>query len=470
MVGITSYGAYIPGYSLGRDVIAKAWDFPSAPGGKVVAGMDEDSATMAVEAGLDCLTGIDPKTVDGLFFATTTAPYKEKQSSSLIAAALDMRKDIVTADFTDSLKGGTTAMRAAFDAIKSGSANSILVTAADCRLPEPETMYEYQFGDGGAALLIGGNGVAVDIKGFHSISDEFTGPWRAEDDSFVREFEVKHDALYGYSKNVSESVMGLTKKYGLDLKDFSKVVFYAPDPRTQGKLAARIGFDRKQVQDSMFMSIGNTGTPLCLMMLVSALERAKTGDKLLLASYGDGSDAFYLEVTEENENVRKNMRGIKGHMKGIRKIESYGKYLRFRQLLERDRFSPYSSTVTYWRDRDAEIPLYGGKCTNCGLIQYPKGRVCWNCKGKDTQEDIKLPRKAKIYTYTLDHLVGGDYLETPVPRIVVEFENGCRAFFEMTDCEPDEVEIDMEVELAFRRLHEGGGFHNYYWKCRPVRG
>ena len=470
MIGISSYGAYVPAHSLGRDVIAKAWDFPSAPGGKAVAGVDEDSITMAVEASLDCINGVDPRTIDGLFFATTTSPYREKQGSSLIAAALDLRKDIVTADFTDSLKGGTTAVRAAFDAIKSGSAKNILVTASDCRLPEPETMYEYQFGDGAAAVLLGENGVAVKIGGFYSVSDEFTGPWRTADDSFVREFEVKHDMLYGYSKSISEAISGVTKKCDMDLKDFSKAIIYAPEPRTQGRVAAKIGFDRKQIQDSMFMTIGNTGTPLCLMMLVSALERAKSGDKLLLASYGDGSDAFCLEVTDENEKVRDNILGIKGHTKKMRKIESYGKYLKFRQLLERDRFSPNSSTVTYWRDRAAEIPLYGGKCTNCGLIQYPKGRICWNCKEKDSQEDIKIPRKAKIYTYTLDHLVLGDYLETPVPRVVVEFDGGCRAFFEMTDCEPNEVEIDMEVELVFRILHEGAGFHNYYWKCRPVRG
>jgi 3-hydroxy-3-methylglutaryl CoA synthase len=33
MVGITSYGAYIPRYRLGRDIVAKAWGPPgSSPG------------------------------------------------------------------------------------------------------------------------------------------------------------------------------------------------------------------------------------------------------------------------------------------------------------------------------------------------------------------------------------------------------------------------------------------------------
>lgn len=24
------------------------------------------------------------------------------------------------------------------------------------------------------------------------------------------------------------------------------------------------------------------------------------------------------------------------------------------------------------------------------------------------------------------------------------------------------------LELTFRRLHDGGGFHNYFWKARPA--
>jgi uncharacterized OB-fold protein len=39
----------------------------------------------------------------------------------------------------------------------------------------------------------------------------------------------------------------------------------------------------------------------------------------------------------------------------------------------------------------------------------------------------------------------------------------------MTDVEASEVKVGMKVEMTFRRLHEGGGFHNYCWKCRPAR-
>ena len=37
MVGIVSYGSYIPSYRLPRDVIAKEWDAPSLGGERALA-------------------------------------------------------------------------------------------------------------------------------------------------------------------------------------------------------------------------------------------------------------------------------------------------------------------------------------------------------------------------------------------------------------------------------------------------
>ena len=82
MVGIISYGAYIPRYRLSRDVIGKIWG-GGGRGEKAVAYFDEDSITMAVAAVRDCLTEIDHKMIDGLYFASTTSPYNEKQVAAM---------------------------------------------------------------------------------------------------------------------------------------------------------------------------------------------------------------------------------------------------------------------------------------------------------------------------------------------------------------------------------------------------
>ena len=115
MAGITSYGAYVPLWRLSREAIMKG-----VRGEKAIRNFDEDSTTMAVAAAIDCLKGQKREAIDAVFFATTTSPYKEKQMSTTIAAACDLRRDITTYDFTNTLRSATSAIKAALDAVKAG--------------------------------------------------------------------------------------------------------------------------------------------------------------------------------------------------------------------------------------------------------------------------------------------------------------------------------------------------------------
>jgi len=141
MVGIKSFGGYIPFFRLKRQDIATALGVPSGRGEKAVANFDEDSVTMGVAAALDCLHDIDHLSVDALYFASTTMPYKEKQCAALVAAALDLRRDVLTADFSSSLRTGTVALSTAFDAIKAGSAKNVLIIISDCRVGVPGSQF-----------------------------------------------------------------------------------------------------------------------------------------------------------------------------------------------------------------------------------------------------------------------------------------------------------------------------------------
>jgi hydroxymethylglutaryl-CoA synthase len=137
MTGITSIGAYIPMYRLNLEEISKFWRARGLAGEKAVAGYDEDSVTMATAAALDCIQRMKQK-ADGLFLATTTAPYKEKQGAAIVASAIDLNRETQTADFTNSLRAGTIAIKSALDAVRSGSAKNVIITAADCRTGAPQ--------------------------------------------------------------------------------------------------------------------------------------------------------------------------------------------------------------------------------------------------------------------------------------------------------------------------------------------
>ena len=69
MVGISSYGTYIPKFRLGKET--SGWNSGYE---RSVANFDEDSVTMGVAAARICLKGQDTNEIDGLIFATTTSP------------------------------------------------------------------------------------------------------------------------------------------------------------------------------------------------------------------------------------------------------------------------------------------------------------------------------------------------------------------------------------------------------------
>ena len=159
MRGIVSYGGYIPFYRLDRKLIFRSVGWinsataAQAKGEKAVANYDEDVLTMAVAAGRDCLQGMDSNSLDGIFMASTSFPYQERLNSGIAATALDLKPSVRSADFSSSLKAGTTALLSALDSVSSETSNNILVCSAECRLGKMGSVQEHVFGDGAAAIL-----------------------------------------------------------------------------------------------------------------------------------------------------------------------------------------------------------------------------------------------------------------------------------------------------------------------------
>jgi hypothetical protein len=48
----------------------------------------------------------------------------------------------------------------------------------------------------------------------------------------------------------------------------------------------------------MMSVVGDTGAAYSLMMLVAALQESRPGDRIVMVSYGNGSDVLGFEVTE----------------------------------------------------------------------------------------------------------------------------------------------------------------------------
>ncbi|MEE3166123.1 MAG: OB-fold domain-containing protein [Chloroflexota bacterium] len=467
MPGISAYGAYVPRYRLGAET--DGWD---SAGQRSVANFDEDSVSMAVAAAIDCLNGREREEIDGLLFATTTPPYAEKQCASIIATALDLRRDIFTADITDVLRAGTTALKSALDSVAAGSAKNVLVVASDNRQGAPKGEAERNSGDGAVAFIISEDAVIAEQAGSYTITENMMDTWRSAGDQFVRSWEDRFAIEEGLERIMGEAVSGFMEKEGVSVKDVAKLALYSPDARRHGQLARHLGFQPEQVQDPLFGRMGNTGAAFPLMLLAGALEDGSPGQLLLTVAYGDGSDVLGFRTTSK-VGERGHGLGVSGFLDSGQVLDSYETYAKWRNVWLTDSSSrrpdPQSPSVTaLWRESDQNIKFHGGVCNQCGYVQYPPQRVCVECQSRDDSTPIRLSDKlGTVFTYSLDYLAGT--VDTPLAVVVVDFEPGGRVLCMMTDREVGEVQIGMPVQMSFRKLRVVNGIHNYYWKAVPLR-
>ncbi|MGV8073202.1 MAG: 3-oxoacyl-[acyl-carrier-protein] synthase III C-terminal domain-containing protein [Syntrophobacteraceae bacterium] len=475
MIGIVAFGSFVPFNRLSRSEIGKVWGKGGGAGEKAVAGFDQDSVTMATEAVLDSLRDVNPDEVDSLYFASIRPPYAQKQAASIVATVCNLREDVATMDFGQSLRAGTNALRAAVDAVKAKSVRKAVVTASECSLAPADSADELALGDGAAAFVIGDTDVVASVEQMYSVTSDFLDYWRLPEDRFVQSWEERFVLDMGYARVMKEAVLQFVKKFNVDLKSFAKVILNAPNDRSHKTMAKSLKIDDKQqLQYPFYTEIGNTGTASAMIMLVAALEAAKPGDKILVANYADGVDIFTLQVTDAITRARK-ARTLKTWLDTKLMMANYGKYLYLRDMMEWEvdrRPAPRTSLPILYREGKGLMRLVGKRCKACGHEQFPRTRVCMWCQARldapESYDDVPMASKTGVL-FSFNKDARADVADLPNVNCVVDLEGGARFYGLMTDRDLDKLQIGMQMEFTFRKINDAQGMRNYFWKVRPIR-
>jgi hydroxymethylglutaryl-CoA synthase len=482
MFGICSYGGYVPRYRLNRGLIyagigwMNAGNIGLARGEKAVANFDEDSLTMAVAAGIDALTGIEIESVDGVYYASTTMPYKERLNAGIISGALGLDDNVRAADFGGGLKAGTTALLSALEGVEAKRVKNLLVTVADCRLGKPASPQEMIFGDAAAAFLVGDENVIAEFKDSYSVTYDFADHFRGASAKYDRQWEDRWIRDLGFDQFVPAAVNGLLEKADMAMADFAKVVYPCHYPAARKKLNKVLGISPEQDQGNFQAEIGESGTPHSLVMLVAALEEAKPGDKILVVSYGSGCDALCFEVTE-NILKKSGAKGISGALANRAELDNYTKLLVWRDVLpadfglrmEEDAWTRWSAL---YRMNKFVHGLWGTKCQECDTRQIPPQRICVNpaCGAVDKMDPVRFSDKTgKVASFTGDNLAAS--YDPPSIYGQIDFDGGGKYMFDLSDCNLDDVATDMTVSMSFRRKYYDAkrDISGYFWKAVPVK-
>jgi hydroxymethylglutaryl-CoA synthase len=477
MPGIASYGGYIPRLRLLRQAIvaANSWANPAlkahAKGERAMGNWDEDAVTMAVEAARDCLGERPRAGFVALVLASTTAPFDDRQNAGIVAQALRLAGTIATMDVSASQRAGTSGLIAALDT--AAARGPVLFVAAEKRRAPAGGIQELQMGDGAASLILEPGDGVVRLVGSRSSSVDFVDHYRGHGSAFDYGWEERWIRDEGYLKIVPPVLAALLAETGTAPGAIAHFCLPCTLPRVAQTIAKQLGIAESAVRDTLAAGCGDTGAAHAIVMLVHALEQAKSGDRILVAGFGQGCDALLFEVTS---TPAAKPRGITGSLAAGRSETNYAKYLAFNDLVkiekglraEIDKQTPLS---TLYRKRDMLLALVGGRCERCGTVQFPKSKICVNpnCGARHSQIDQPFAEFAgRIMSYTADNLT---YTPDPPAHYgMVQFAEGGRMMADFTDVDVGGVDVGMAMRMVFRikEFDTQRNFRRYFWKAAPA--
>lgn len=334
MAGIKSYGLYVPAARISFTEIRKAQSQVQNNGirEKSVAGADEDSFTMAVEAGLQALAngGIAPGDVCFLGIASTSFPYSEKTQAGAVLTALGLPLNSTVMEFTNSPRSATSALLAACAYLGCVEDNKVaLVIAADMPKGNSRSNSEYRAGAAAAALVLSKNDFLAEITGWASFAGEFPGiSFKRQDAPYPSEFEMAGYEEGAFLEVAGGAVKELLAKTGTAIANYNFLAVQQPDARLPERLARKLKAQpAKTVTLPVAVDLGDLGSASCLTALLKSMAQAGVGQKILLVSYGGGSAADALALT-----MAQNGNTISLHDKSGTYID-FVSYLKIRQFL-----------------------------------------------------------------------------------------------------------------------------------------
>ena len=341
MVGIVSYGAYIPRWRIKVEEIARIWGQDGdrykkslLVEEKSVPSLDEDVTTMAVEAARNALKRapqVNAKEIGAVYVGSESHPYAVKPTATMVAEAIDATPFLMAADMEFACKAATAGIQACMGLVKAGYIKYGVSIGSDTAQSRPADALEYTAAAGAAAYIIGEGDVLATIEGTCSYTQDVPDFWRREGQGFPQH-AGRFTGEPAYFEHVVSCSRELMKRLGTTPKDYDYAIFHEPNGKFPLEAASILGFEKEKVLPGLVvMKIGNTYSGSSLLGLAAVLDRAKAGDRILMTSYGSGagSDSFSMVVTNKIEE-RKGLAPSVEYYINKKEYVDYALYARFR--------------------------------------------------------------------------------------------------------------------------------------------
>ncbi|MFN7991932.1 MAG: hydroxymethylglutaryl-CoA synthase [Candidatus Micrarchaeia archaeon] len=344
MAGIVGYGSYIPVYRIKSSSIAKVWgeEADRIEKGlgiteKAVGGVDEDTATIAVEAARNAIlrAGIKANRLGALYVGSESHPYAVKPTGTIVAEAIGATPNLTSADLEFACKAGTAGLQIVLAMVDSKMIEYGMTIGADTAQGRPGDALEYSAASGGAAFIAGPDSESVaKVDATFSYTTDTPDFWRRQHADYP-----SHGGRFtgkpAYFKHVTAATLGLLQKTSSKVADYDYIVFHQPNGRFPLEEAKKLGVPLEKLKAGLLTPmVGNTYSGASMLGLSAVLDEAKAGNRILVTSYGSGagSDSFAITVTDRIEEARDKAPSTQDYI-AKKKYIDYATYIKYRKKI-----------------------------------------------------------------------------------------------------------------------------------------
>lgn len=390
--------------------------------GRAVADGDEDAVTLAADAALPLL-GRAERPPEALVLASTSLPYDEGGSVQVLAELLGLAGGLVALELAATLADGLAAVRVGAALVAAGDGPVLVVASHRSR-------GERDAGDGAVGLILGADaGVAI-LRPGHPHVEELRDRWRLA--THAERAEGDPSFVWGHG----------VPRVAASLGD-GPVAVVGPIAKEAARAERALGGPG----DPVAPAVGVLGAAHPLARLLVGL-----GDvDRIVAGAGGVVDELHVEAGESAAPVAEAARVALGRARRNEPPEP----------VDWSALAPYQSEPRAWRERGQELRLEGVRCEGCGRLVYPQPPTCPACGSRALAVE-RLPRSGTVVTRTRDHVYPAG---NATGMAVVELDGGGRFYGQVVPSA--RVAIGDRVRLVPRRLHDGGGAAQYFWKVAP---
>lgn len=419
-----------------------------------MAGYDEDEVTMAVAAA----RRVAPAEAVGFLGAATAGG---PPLARTVAAAQGWER-VRTADFAGSPNAGMEALLACLDFVDAREEPALLVAADRARGP-PDDPAEHGQGAAAVAVLVT-PGAALQVEEVAASSRESYGETVRDEAGRPRSLGVgtrAADVLSEVARRLAEGEDGL------------RVACSEPDG-----VFARRTLEGTVSSDALVGGVvartGDTATCSPFLALLEGLQDADEGDRFLLLAYGAGAAAgLRLRAAASVAGLPRPLQILE---RGGVDLD-YGSYAQHRRFLtsrtgHEGSMGAYLPLPDYLDSVPQRYRLEAGRCVECGQVHFPPRLVCLSCGGRAFETE-PLSGQGEVHAVTViargsapsefreqQDLIGAYAVA------LVRLREGPRIVAQMTDCDPETVEIGTPVEAVLRRIYRQEGVVRYGYKFR----